>query len=243
MRGLILAGGSGTRLRPITEVLNKNLVPVGGKLMLEYPLMKMAEAGITEVCIVSGVEHIGMVIELCKSGSKWGLDLTYRVQEKPMGIAHGIGLARNFARNDDLLVILGDNLFEASLKPIVDYHNSHISNNAFVLIKEVTDPCRFGVVEYDQTGRIIKAVIEKPEVAPSNDIVIGVYCYPPDVFDKIEKLQPSPRGEYEVTDITNMYLKEGKLRTHKIDGFWVDAGNHSALKEANLWAWDKNGIE
>ncbi len=241
MRGLILAGGSGTRLRPITDVLNKNLVPVGGKLMLEYPLMKMAEAGITEVCIVSGVEHIGMVIELCKSGSKWGLDLTYRVQEKPMGIAHGIGLAKNFARNDDLLVILGDNLFEASLKPIVDYHNSHISNNAFVLVKEVPDPCRFGVVEYDGNGKV-KAVIEKPEVAPSNDIVIGVYCYPPDVFDKIERLQPSPRGEYEVTDLTNMYLNERKLKTHKIDGFWVDAGTHQALKEANLWAWGKNNI-
>lgn len=241
MRGLILAGGSGTRLRPLTEILNKNLIPVGGKLMLEYPLMKMAEAGITEVCIVSGVEHIGMVIELCKSGSKWGLDLTYRVQEKPMGIAHGIGLAKNFARNDDLLVILGDNLFDASLKPIVDYHNTHISNNAFVLVKEVSDPNRFGVVEYDDVGNV-RAVIEKPEVAPSNDIVIGVYCYPPDVFDKIESLQPSTRGEYEVTDLTNMYLKEGKLKTHKIDGFWVDAGTHQTLKEANLWAWNKGNI-
>jgi glucose-1-phosphate thymidylyltransferase len=238
MRGLILAGGSGTRLRPLTQILNKNLIPVGGRLMLEYPLMKMAEAGIKEVCIVSGVEHIGMVIELCKSGASYGLDLTYRVQEAPKGIAHGIGLARNFARNDDLLVILGDNLFDASLKPIVDYHNSHMSNNAFVLVKEVSDPCRFGVVEYDDSGKI-KAVIEKPVVAPSNDVVIGVYCYPPDVFDKIDSLKPSARGEYEVTDLTNMYLQEGKLRTHKIEGFWIDAGTKETLKLAQEWGWKK----
>lgn len=241
MRGVILAGGKGSRLYPITHTINKNLIPVGGRLMLEYPLMKMAEAGITEVCIVSGVEHIGMVIELCQSGSKYGLDLTYRVQEKPLGIAHGIGLARNFARNDDLLVILGDNLFEASLKDIVSYHSSTMSNNAFILVKEVHDPERFGVVEYDSAGRII-AVIEKPKKAPSNDIVIGVYCYPPDVFDRIDALQPSARGEYEVTDLTNLYLNEGKLKSHKIEGFWIDAGSHESLKAANLWAWEKAGI-
>lgn len=236
MRALILAGGKGTRLRPLTHIFNKNLLPVGGVPMIDYPLRKVAEAGIKEVCIVTGAEQIGDVVEYCKSGGEWGLDITYRVQEEALGIAHGIGLAENFARNDDLLVILGDNLFDSSLVDIVKYHDSRITHNAFVLVKKVDDPCRFGVVEYGPNGQIV-GIHEKPKVAPSDDAVIGVYCYPPDVFEIIRNLSPSARGEYEVTDINNVYLKANKLKCHRIEGFWIDAGTHEAYETACKWAW------
>lgn len=236
MRALILAGGKGTRLRPLTNIFNKNLLPVGGVPMIEHPLKKISEAGIKEVCIVTGTEQLGTVVEYCKSGAQWGLDITYRVQEEALGIAHGIGLAENFARNDDLLVILGDNLFESSLKEVVEYHDSRMTQKAFVFVKTVDDPTRFGVVEYGSDGSIV-AIHEKPKVAPSNDAVIGIYCYPPDVFDVIRSLQPSARGEYEVTDINNAYIQKGRLKCHRIDGFWIDAGTHEAYKEACQWAW------
>jgi len=210
------------------------------KFLFEYPLEKIREAGIKEVCIVSSPHHMGSFIENLGSGEKLGLDITYRIQEKPDGIAHGIYQAKNFARNDDLLVVLGDNIFDFSLKDIVDYHSHRMSTNAFVVVKEVEDPNRFGVVEYNSEGKV-QQIIEKPKEAPSKDAVIGIYCYPTDVFDKIEKLQPSARGEYEVTDLNNLYIQEGKLRTHKVDGFWCDAGTPESLKIAQDWAWKQQG--
>lgn len=240
MRCVLLCGGSGSRLRPLTNTINKNALPLGMKFLFEYPLEKVREAGIKEVCIVSSPHHMGSFIENLGSGEKLGLDITYRIQEKPEGIAHGIYQAKNFARNDDLLVVLGDNIFDFSLKNIVDYHSNRMSTNAFVVVKEVEDPNRFGVVEYNSEGKV-QQIIEKPTEAPSKDAVIGIYCYPTDVFDKIEKLQPSARGEYEVTDLNNLYVKEGKLRTHKVDGFWCDAGTPESLKIAQDWAWKQQG--
>ena len=240
MRAVLLCGGMGSRLAPLTNTLNKNALPLGMKFLFEYPLEKIREAGITEVCIVSSPHHLNTFIGILGSGESIGMDITYRMQEKPQGIAHGIYQARNFARNDDLLVILGDNLFDFSLKEIVDYHSQRMTTNAFVVVKEVSDPKRFGVVEYDALGKV-KQIIEKPDVAPSNDAVIGIYCYPTDVFEKIEKLKPSTRGEYEVTDLNNLYVQEGKLRTHKVDGFWCDAGTPESLKLAQEWAWKQQG--
>lgn len=240
MRCVLLCGGNGSRLYPLTRSINKNALPIGLKHMFEYPLDRIREAGITEVCIVSSPHHMGSFVEILGDGSSLGLDITYRIQSEAKGIAHGIYQAKNFARNDDLLVILGDNIFDFSLKDIVSYHSQVISNNAFVVVKEVEHPNRFGVVEYNYDGKV-KQIIEKPQVAPSNDAVIGIYCYPTDVFDKIDTLEPSARGEYEVTDLNNLYVQEGKLKTHKVDGFWVDAGVPESLKVAQDWAWKQQG--
>lgn len=238
MRGLILCGGHGTRLRPLTNIFNKNLLPVGRKPMVEYSIEKMAKAGIEEICIITSPHHVGSLVELCRSGKQYGVDITYRIQDAALGISHGISLAENFARNDDLMVILGDNLFEAGLEDIVKFHSERFNNHAYVLVKEVPDPERFGVVEYEH-GKVVN-IVEKPAVAPSNDAVIGVYVYPTDVFDQIRKLTPSARGELEVTDLNNLYLSEGRLKTHKIEGFWTDAGTHESLKLANEWAYSKD---
>lgn len=238
MKGVILAGGNGTRLRPLTQVINKNMLPVGGRFMLEYPLEAMAKAGIKEVCIISGVEHIGMVIELLKSGKDYGVDITYRVQESPKGIPDAIYQANNFANGDEIMVILGDNVFDIDLIGMVD--KSYVG--ALIVTKEVEHPERFGVVAYDDKGEIV-GIVEKPKIAPSKDAVIGIYSYPSDVFEKIETLKPSDRGELEVTDLSNLYLKEGRLGVFKTEGFWIDAGTPEALKEANMWAWSKEGIK
>lgn len=235
MRGIILAGGTGSRLRPLTLTMNKNLLPVGNKPMLEYPINKLVDAGITEICIVTGAEHMGSIVDLCRSGKKYGCDITYRVQEEAGGIAQAIGLCKNFANGDDICVLLGDNLFDAPLPPAIN--TFYRTQKACVLVKEVEDPERFGVVRYEDGCPV--EVIEKPQVAPSNDAVIGVYIYPNDVFEVIPSLKPSDRGELEVTDINQHYLSKRKLSISKIEGFWIDAGTFDSLKEANLWAYNK----
>ncbi len=240
MRAVLLCGGNGTRLQPLTKTINKNSLPIGLRHMFEYPLDRIREAGIQEVCIVSSPHHLGSFVEILGDGSSLGLDITYRIQSEAKGIAHGIYQAKNFARNDDLLVVLGDNIFDFSLKEIVDYHTNRMTSNAYVVVKEVENPNRFGVVEYNHDGKV-KQIIEKPVVAPSNDAVIGVYCYPTDVFDKIDSLKPSARGEYEVTDLNNLYVGENKIKTHKVEGFWVDAGVPESLKIAQEWAWKQQG--
>lgn len=247
MKGILLCGGTGSRLRPLTKVMNKNLLPVGRDPMILYPLRKMAEAGIKKICIVTGADHMGSVVDLLGSGGEYGVDITYRVQDKPGGIAQAIGLAEDFVGLDYSVTILGDNLFDANLSKLVQeyedsepkYPTSCLSPNDFgpatVLVKEVPDPERFGVVEY--SNGVPTKIVEKPEQAPSSDAVIGVYLYPPCVFDKIRNLQPSARGELEVTDLNNLYLREGRLQTHKVEGFWIDAGTFEALQTANEWAY------
>lgn len=239
MRGIILAGGNGTRLRPLTYTINKNLIPVGGKNMLLYPLEKMVNAGVKEVCITCGAEHMGHVVELLKSGDEFHADITYRVQDKPLGISHAISLGKNFASNQPVVVILGDNLFDADLANLVKpYQKNPDYDRATVFVKEVSDPERFGVVKYAE-GKVVD-VIEKPVNPPSNHAIIGVYAYPKNVFKQIARLKPSDRGEYEVTDLNRLYLEEGKLDVINIgDSEWIDAGTHESLKKANLWAYSK----
>lgn len=235
MKGIILAGGTGSRLKPLTTVMNKNLLPVGSKPMLEYPIQKLVEAGITNICIVTGAEHMGAVVDLCRSGLQYGADFTYRVQEQPGGIAQAIGLCRTFAEGGDVCVLLGDNIFEASLNESTNIF--YRANKAVVLAKEVNTPERFGVVEYGADGTPVD-IIEKPKNPPSRDAVIGAYLYPNDVFDVILSLKPSDRGELEVTDINKHYLQARKLIVNKIEGFWIDAGTHESYKAANLWAYN-----
>ncbi len=183
---------------------------------------------------------MGRIVELCRSGRKYGADITYRVQEEAGGIAQAIGLCGDFAAGEEVCVLLGDNLFDAPLTPAANAF--HRTQKAVVLAKRVDDPERFGVVKHGNEGEPI-AIIEKPDVPPSNYAVIGVYMYPNDVFDIIPTLKPSARGELEVTDINQAYLDSGKLSVNEIDGFWIDAGTHESLKEANLWAYSKGTDE
>lgn len=234
MKAVILCGGLGTRLRPLTNIYNKNLLPLGSKFMIDFPLEAVKKTEfIKEVLIITGPEKIGNLVDLVGSGEKYGLSVTYKIQDKPLGIAHGIGLAEDFAGKEDILVILGDNIFDFDLTN--DLMCATMDGQASIALKRVSDPERFGVMEFNPDSTP-KRIIEKPKVAPSNHAVIGVYSYPPDVFEKIKILKPSDRGEYEVTDLNNLYIAEGKMRCYDLEGFWVDAGTHDTYQKAFEWA-------
>lgn len=235
MKGIVLAGGTGSRLRPLTDVMNKNLLPVGDKPMILYPINKLKKSGIEDIVIITGTEHAGAVVNLLGSGKKYDVNLTYRIQDEPKGIAQAIGLAEEVCCGHHTITILGDNIFESDLNDMTTKMRDN-PKNAVVLTTHVSDPERFGVAEYDETSNII-GIHEKPKNPPSNDAVIGVYAYPPDVFDIIKDLKPSMRGEYEVTDLSNHYLKQNRLSYSRIDGFWIDAGTPDTLKAANMWAY------
>jgi len=223
-----LAGGTGSRLYPLTKVTNKHLLPVGNKPMIYYPIEKLTQAGIDEILIVTGTEHVGDVVNLLGSGKDFGCRFTYKVQDEAGGIAQALGLARNFAGGDSMSVILGDNIFEMSLNdPVKNFDSSAAS----ILLKEVDDPERFGVAEIEADK--IKTIEEKPENPKSNFAVTGIYFYPPDVFDIIETLKPSGRGELEITDVNNHYVRENRMKFSVMDGWWTDAGTLNSYKKAN----------
>jgi len=228
MKGIVLAGGTGSRLYPLTKVTNKHLLPVGNKPMIYYPIEKLTQAGIDEILIVTGTEHVGDVVNLLGSGKDFGCRFTYKVQDEAGGIAQALGLARNFAGGDSMSVILGDNIFEMSLNdPVKNFDSSAAS----ILLKEVDDPERFGVAEIEADK--IKTIEEKPENPKSNFAVTGIYFYPPDVFDIIETLKPSGRGELEITDVNNHYVRENRMKFSVMDGWWTDAGTPNSYKKAN----------
>ena len=228
MRGVLLAGGSGSRLYPLTKVTNKHLLPVGDKPMIFHPIEKMIGAGLSEILVVTGTEHMGAVVGLLGSGREFGCRFTYRVQDEPGGIAQALGLARDFASGDPLLVILGDNIFSADLaEPVRTYRG----RGAKIFLKEVDHPERFGVADLRQ-GRI-QRIVEKPKRPPSNLAVTGIYIYDARVFDIIEGLSPSDRGELEITDVNNAYLDQGLLDHALLDGWWTDAGTFESLALAN----------
>ena len=234
IKGIILAGGTGSRLYPLTKVTNKHLLPVYNKPMVFYPLETLKSLGIKDICIVSGGEHIADFIRLLGSGSEFGVTLTYKVQDGPKGIAHALLQAEKFVKNDEkVAVILGDNIFEK-----VEAQPEALSdNNAYIYIKEVEDPERFGVVKFNENE--IAEIIEKPKEPPSKFAVTGLYIYPSDVFDFIKTLKPSQRGELEITDVNNWYLKQGRLKAIKIDGFWSDAGTFESLLKATLFVAER----
>lgn len=240
MHGLICAGGKGTRLAPLTKVINKHLVPVGNKPMIYYGLEKMKEAGIKEVLIVCGVEQCGTLIEQLSDGKEWDLNLTYKVQTEAGGIAQAISLAENFSNGDSLFVILGDNIFSMSTK----FLPQNFRNGAKIFLKEVKDPERFGVAEChrklslgsEQVQQIIVDNIEeKPKNPKSNLAVTGIYIYDNTVFDKIRTLKASARGEMEVTDLNNLYIKENSMIAEIMNDkdWWTDAGTFESLAIAN----------
>jgi glucose-1-phosphate thymidylyltransferase len=237
MKGLIAAGGNATRLEELTRVTNKHLLPVGRWPMVYYPLQLLQRAGVREVLIVTGQQHAGQFIDLlgngqvrARSGDEllFDLDLSYKVQTEAGGIAQVVGMARDFAGGEQLVVCLGDNIFERS-------HSEAIKewrDGAMVFVKTVPDPENFGVIAYDEAGGVAD-IVEKAgrvdmryDAPPSNDAVVGLYCYPPDVFEIIDGLAPSNRGELEITDVNRIYAQRGDLAVHEVEGWWHDGGKH-----------------
>ena len=230
MKGIVLAGGTGSRLYPLTKVTNKHLLPVGKHPMIFYPIFRMKEAGIEEILVVTGREHMGDVVALLGSGSDYGLRFTFKVQDQAGGIAQALGLAENFAGGDRCVVILGDNIFSGSIVSYVRRFQQQ-EKGAKILIRQVSDPDRFGVAEID--GEHIINIEEKPRHPKTNFAVTGIYMYDSQVFDIIRTLKPSARGELEITDVNNYYIRAGQLTYDMLPGWWSDAGTFPSLKRAN----------
>lgn len=233
MKGVILAGGLATRLRPLTWVTNKHLLPVYNKPMIYYALESMVVAGIKEVLITSSPDHAGHFANLIKTGEEFGLKIYYAVQQKPGGISNAIALAEEFTNKDKILVLLGDNIFDKKcLKPAADKFKLSEKGALIFGVKMPTESRQYGVIEMDKNGKVI-SIEEKPVHPKSNIAQTGVYMYDYRVFDFIKKLKPSARGELEVTDLNNIYLKEGTLRCELLD-WWIDAGtSYDELLRAN----------
>ena len=230
LKGIVLAGGTGSRLMPLTKVTNKHLLPIGQKPMIYYPIERLVSVGIEQILIITGVEHMGDVVGLLGSGRNFGCQFTYRVQDEAGGIAEALGLAENFAQGQPLVVILGDNIFEDSLKKYVDRFIAQKAG-ARLLLKEVQYPQRFGVAEV--SGARIVSIEEKPKKPKSNYAVTGIYFYDATVFDIIRTLEPSARGELEITDVNNAYIAKGRLAYDILEGWWTDAGTFDSLSRAN----------
>ncbi len=230
MRGVILAGGKGLRLYPLTKVTNKHLLPVGKEPMIYNPVRKMIEAGIGDILIVTSTEQMGDIVNLLGSGAEFGCSFTYKVQETAAGIAHALSLAESFAAGGKILVILADNVTTGSLKGhVADFASQ--GGGAKVLLRTVDDPSRYGVALIE--GSKVLDIEEKPRFPKSNYAVAGYYLYDASVFDIIRALKPSGRGEYEITDVNNEYIRRGSLTCSFLDGSWTDAGTFESLLYAN----------
>jgi glucose-1-phosphate thymidylyltransferase len=238
MKGIILAGGTGSRLFPLTKVTNKHLLPVGRKPMIYHPVEKLVRAGVREILVVTGVDHMGDVVNLLGSGRDFGCAFTYKVQDQAGGIAQALGLASDFARDEPMCVILGDNIFEDELGGEVRAYEA-VGKGARILLKEVPDPERYGVAEL--AGDRIVGIEEKPKKPKSRFAVTGVYFYDPEVFSIIATLKPSARGELEITDVNNAYLARGALRYGIMSGWWTDAGTFDSLDLANRLVREAGG--
>ncbi|MFC1478042.1 sugar phosphate nucleotidyltransferase [Candidatus Margulisiibacteriota bacterium] len=230
MKGIVLAGGTGSRLFPLTKVTNKHLLPVGKKPMIYYPIEKMLQAGIKDILIVTGLEHMGEIVNLLGSGKDFDCRFTYRVQDEAGGIAQALSLAEDFVGDDHCVVILGDNIIEDDITPFVESFLAQ-DRGAKILLKEVQDPERFGVAEIE--GDRIIGIEEKPKNPKSSHAVTGIYMYDCRVFEYIKNLKPSARGEYEITDANNLYIQAGEMAFDDLKGYWTDAGTFESLYKAS----------
>jgi len=230
MKGIILAGGTGSRLYPLTKVTNKHLLPVYDKPMIYYPLQTLIDAGIDDIMIVSGRGHAGHFLELLGSGAEFGVRLTYEIQDEAGGIAQALALAADFADDDNVSVILGDNIFQDSVKDAMHLFET----GAHIFLKKVPDAGRFGVAEVDGGTRQVLSIEEKPDVPKSDYAVTGLYVYDSSVFEIIRTLKPSGRGELEITDVNNEYIRQGSMKYSVVDGHWSDAGTFDSLLRAGL---------
>lgn len=235
MKGIILAGGAGTRLHPLTKVTSKQLLPIYNKPMIYFPIDTLKRAGITEILIITAPDRAGDFLRLLGSGKELGCKFTYEIQDKPEGIAQAFLLGETFIGQDDVCLILGDNLFDEDFSEYV----KSFTGGARVFAIAVPDPERFGVVEFDANHQAI-SIEEKPKVPKSNYAVTGLYVYDNSVVQKAKDLKPSARGELEITDLNNVYLREGKLDVAMVQGRWLDTGTFEALFEATQYVREKS---
>jgi glucose-1-phosphate thymidylyltransferase len=231
MKGVVLAGGTGSRLQPLTKITNKHLLPVYDKPMIYYPIQTLVDAGIDDILIVTGGRTAGDFLRLLANGKEFGLRrLHYAYQEGEGGIAEALGLAEEFADGEKICVILGDNIIEKSIRTAADDFRKQ-GRGAKILLKEVTDAERFGVAEI--SGAHIVGIEEKPKRPKSNFAVTGIYMYDETVFEKVRQIEPSERGELEITDVNNLFIREGTMTFAYLDGWWTDAGTFESLLRAN----------
>jgi len=241
VKGVLLCGGEGTRLHPLTKVANKHLQRIGRKVMLDYPLEKMIEAGINKFHIIVGGENWSQVVKYCGSGKDRGIDISYSIQDQAGGIAEAIGLAKTFAGNDKICVILGDNMFDQSIRVNVkEFDECGFPSQAVLFTRRVDDPSRFGVLVRNKVGQP-SDVIEKPKTDHGNEIITGIYMFTPDVFDIIKTIQPSARGELEVSDLNRWYVQGGCSKVVDLKGNWTDCGTFESLNEAERIVRERNG--
>lgn len=229
MKGIILAGGKGTRLFPLTKVTNKHLLPVGREPMIYNPIKQLLSADITDILIVTSTEHMGAVVNLLGSGKSFGCTFTYKVQEEANGIADALRIAENFSNGEKIVVILGDNICDTSIRRSVEAFRLQ-EEGARVLLKKVGDPERYGVAAIDEQK--IVQIEEKPEQPKSDYAVVGYYMYDHQVFDMIRKIGRSGRGEYEITSVNNLYIQQGQMYYDILEGNWTDAGTIESLQYA-----------
>lgn len=234
MKGIILAGGSGTRLRPLTQVTSKQLLPIYNKPMIYYPLETLLKARIKDILIIVAPDHAGDFLKLLGSGKDFGCKFTYEIQDKPEGLAQAFIIGQNFIGDDSVTLILGDNFYEDDFVEAIQ----SFQTGGRVFIKEVPDPERFGVAEFDENNKVI-SIEEKPKVPKSSYAVTGMYIYDKTVIEKSKSLQPSARGELEITDLNNVYLKEGSLDVAFVKGKWLDTGTFESLHEAIIFARER----
>ena len=240
MKGIILAGGLGSRLRPLTKVTNKHLLPIYDKPMIYYPLETLCRAGIDDIMIVTGGNSAGDFLRLLGNGRDFGLkDIYYTYQEGEGGIADALKLCEHFAEGQPIVVMLGDNIIQDDISPFVNRFRAQ-KTGARLLLKEVEDPERFGVAEV--AGDRIVSIVEKPADPKSNYAVTGIYMYDERVFDFARNLKPSARGELEITDVNNAYLREGALQFDVLDGWWTDAGQFESLYRATQLVAETRGV-
>jgi glucose-1-phosphate thymidylyltransferase len=232
MKGIILAGGTGSRLGSLSKVTNKHLLPVGFVPMIYHPLSQLLYNGIRDICIVSGLFHLGSVVSLLGSGKKFNCEFTYKVQDEAGGIAEALNLCKSFANDEDMAVFLGDNIFEKPIK--LNLNN----NDAVFYLKKVKDPKRFGIAEVDHMKKLID-IEEKPENPKSNFAITGVYIYSSIIWNAIGSTSRSNRGELEISDANKWIIKNGKVSTFEVDGWWSDAGTKKSYKESNKLVWSK----
>jgi len=238
IKGIILAGGRGTRLRPFTHIINKHLLPVYDKPLIYYPLLAMKDAGIKEVLLTCNKEDLPSFKKLLGDGAEFGIHISYATQEEPKGITDALGLAEKFAGGSKVAVMLGDNVFtdhEQIKKGIAAFANE---KGARLFLKEVSDPERFGVAHVENSKII--AIVEKPQNPKSNLAVTGLYLYDPDVFEIVKTVKPSARGELEITDVNNHYIEKGAVQHEIVGGEWVDAGTFDSLVRASVLMLNKN---
>jgi len=241
MKGVVLAGGLGTRLRPLTRVTNKHLLPVYDKPMIFYPLQTLVDAGITEIMLVTGGNNAGDFLRLIGNGEEFGLcHMNYAYQTTEGGIAHALKLAKHFVGGDKVAVMLGDNFIQGSIRHDVEEF-ARQPRGAKIFLKEVAKPEEFGVAVLE--GDKVVKIIEKPKEPPSNLAVIGIYLYDSDVFEICETLAPSARGELEITDVNNEYIRRGTMTYGMINGWWADCGSFEALLRSNLLVAREQGID